>query len=150
MGSEMCIRDRRRASQDLFEQLKTIDATATPEAFQLKRHGDCIGWDYAKLVKRLGGYHLFMKAKRPTLTITGPEATSLIAQMWNKLPPPRPEALERQGVPRRDGLGGAAGQEPEGRRRRLALAAVASDAEVVAGRGRRDDRPEAQGPQGGT
>mmetsp|Transcript_1007 Transcript_1007/g.2885 ORF Transcript_1007/g.2885 Transcript_1007/m.2885 type:complete len:118 (+) Transcript_1007:5003-5356(+) len=28
-----------------------------------------------------------MKAKRPTLTITGPEATSLIAQMWNKLPP---------------------------------------------------------------
>ena len=77
----------RRASQDLFEQLKTIDATATPEAFQLKKYGDCIGWDYAKLVKRLGGYHLFMKAKRPTLTITGPQATSLIAQMWNKMPP---------------------------------------------------------------
>ena len=38
-------------------------------------------------MKRLGGYHLFMKAKRPTLTITGPEATSLIAQMWNKMPP---------------------------------------------------------------
>ena len=38
-------------------------------------------------MKRLGGYHLFMKAKRPTLTITGPEAMSLIAQMWNKTPP---------------------------------------------------------------
>ena len=56
--------------------------------------------------------------------------------------PPRPEALERQGVPRRGGLGAAAGQEPEGRRRRFALAA---GAEVVAGRGQRDDRPEAQG-----
>ena len=77
----------RRASQDLFDQLKTIDETAKPEAFQLKKYGDCIGWDYAKLVKRLGGYHLFMKAKRPTLTVQGPEAMSLIAQMWNKTPP---------------------------------------------------------------
>ena len=38
-------------------------------------------------MKRLGGYHLFMKAKRPTLTVQGPEAMSLIAQMWNKTPP---------------------------------------------------------------
>ena len=48
---------------------------------------ECLHWDYAKLVKRLGGYHLFMKAKRPTLTVQGQEAMSLIAQMWNKTPP---------------------------------------------------------------
>ena len=65
--------------------MKTIDATATPEAFQLKKYGDCIGWDYAKLVKRLGGYHLFMKATRPTLAVTGPEATRALAQMWKGL-----------------------------------------------------------------
>ena len=50
--------------------MKTIDETAKPEAFQLKKYGDCIGWDYAKLVKRLGGDETKYKGKLKFADVT--------------------------------------------------------------------------------
>ena len=44
----------RREGQDMFEEVKALDAKATPEEFQLDVGGDCMGWDRAKLEKRLG------------------------------------------------------------------------------------------------
>ena len=55
----------RREGQDMFEEVKALDAKATPEEFQLDVGGDCMGWDRAKLEKRLGREPCRPPAKSP-------------------------------------------------------------------------------------
>ena len=55
----------RREGQDMFEEVKALDTKATPEEFQLDVGGDCMGWDRAKLYKRLGREPSAPPAKSP-------------------------------------------------------------------------------------
>ena len=55
----------RREGQDLYEEVKALEAKATPEEFQLDVGGDCMGWDRAKLYKRLGREPSAPPAKSP-------------------------------------------------------------------------------------
>ena len=55
----------RREGQDMFEEVKALDAKATPEEFQLDVGGDCMGWDRAKLETRLGREPSAPPAKSP-------------------------------------------------------------------------------------
>ena len=55
----------RRQGQDMFEEVKALDAKATPEEFQLDVGGDCMGWDRAKLETRLGREPSAPPAKSP-------------------------------------------------------------------------------------
>ena len=55
----------RRQGQDMFEEVKALDAKATPEAFQIEASDGCVGWDRAKLETRLGREPSAPPAKSP-------------------------------------------------------------------------------------
>ena len=55
----------RRQGQDMFEEVKALDAKATPEDFQIEASDGCVGWDRAKLEKRLGREPSAPPAKSP-------------------------------------------------------------------------------------
>ena len=78
----------RREGQDMFEEVKALDAKATPEDFQLDVGGDCMGWDRVKLYKRLGREPSAPPAKSPKGAVEASPSPQLFTSVTLKVVAP--------------------------------------------------------------
>ena len=68
----------------MFEEVKALAWNLTPEEFQLDVGGDCMGWDRAKLEKRLGREPSAPPAKSPKGDAEASPSPPSAAPKWSQ------------------------------------------------------------------